>query len=127
METDASAKEIGHVLMQGGRPLAFLSKALAPKHLGLSVYKKELVPILWANSKWRAYLIEAHFIIKSDHQSFKIFMEQRLSTFLPQIKWLSKILGYDYEITYKKGVDNVVSDALYLGKPEILMILNSRL
>lgn len=42
IETDASSKGIGAVLMQGGRPLTFLSKALAPKHLGLSVYEKEL-------------------------------------------------------------------------------------
>lgn len=102
IETDASSKGIGAVLMQGGRPLAFLSKALAPKHLGLSVYEKELLAILQAITKWRSYLIGAHFVIKTDHQSLKFFMEQRLSTFLQQ-KWLSKMLGYDYEITYKKG------------------------
>lgn len=69
-------------LMQGGRPIAFLSKALAPKHLGLSVHKKELLAILQAVAKWRAYLIGAHFIIKTDHQGLKFFMEQRSSTFL---------------------------------------------
>lgn len=41
-------------------------------------------------------------------------MEQRLTTFLQQ-KWLSKMLGYDYEITYKKGTENVVT-MLYLDK-----------
>lgn len=111
VETDASFKGIGVVLMQGGRPLAYLSKALAPKHLGLSVYEKELLAILHAVSKWRAYLIGTHFIIKTDLQSLNFFMEQRLSTFLQQ-KWLSKMLGYDYEITYKKGSENIVADAL---------------
>ena len=38
-------------------------------------------------------------------------MEQRLSS-LEQHKWATKMLGYDYEIIYKKGKDNVVSDAL---------------
>jgi hypothetical protein len=27
-------------------------------------------------------------------------------------KWVSKLFGYDYEIIYKKGKDNVVADTL---------------
>ncbi|GKA86442.1 retrotransposon-related protein [Tanacetum coccineum] len=38
-------------------------------------------------------------------------MEQRLTTPF-QIKWLPKLLGYDYEIIYKKGSENLVADAL---------------
>lgn len=67
MENDASAEGIGVVLMQGGRPLAFLSKALAPKHLTLSIYETKLLAILQVVSKWRAYLIGSHFIFKTDH------------------------------------------------------------
>ena len=29
-----------------------------------------------------------------------------------QQKWVRKIMGYDYEITYKKGKDNLVADAI---------------
>lgn len=38
-------------------------------------------------------------------------MEQKLSTPL-QHTWLAKLLGYDYKIIYKKGVENVAADAL---------------
>ena len=38
IETDASGLGIGAVLMQRGKPLAFLSKGLAKKHQGLSTY-----------------------------------------------------------------------------------------
>ena len=38
-------------------------------------------------------------------------MEQRLSS-EEQQKWVTKILGYDFEIIYKKGKQNVVEDAL---------------
>lgn len=87
--------------MQENRPLAYLGKALAQKHLGLSTYEKELLAVIEAVNKWKAYLIGGHFKIKTDHQSLKFFMEQRLSTFLQQ-KWLIKMLGYDYEITTKR-------------------------
>jgi hypothetical protein len=38
-------------------------------------------------------------------------LEQRLSS-EEQQKWVTKILGYDFEIIYKKGKQNVVADAL---------------
>ncbi|KAJ4789024.1 polyprotein [Rhynchospora pubera] len=41
LETDASDKGIGAVLMQGRQPIAYLSKSLGPKSVGLSVYEKE--------------------------------------------------------------------------------------
>jgi hypothetical protein len=31
---------------------------------------------------------------------------------LEQQRWVTKLFGYDYEIIYKKGKDNVVADAL---------------
>lgn len=111
LETDACGTGIGAVLMQDSRPLAYLSKALAPKHLGLSTYEKELLAVIEAIKKRRSYLLGNHFKIKTDHQSLKFFMEQRLTTLLQQ-KWLSKMLGYDYEIIYKKGCDNIAADAL---------------
>jgi hypothetical protein len=38
-------------------------------------------------------------------------LEQRLSSEKQQ-KWVTKMLGYDFEIIYKKGKTNVVEDAL---------------
>lgn len=40
-------KALGVVLMQEGRPIAFIIKALAPKHLGLSTYEKELLYVVY--------------------------------------------------------------------------------
>jgi hypothetical protein len=51
------------------------------------------------------------FQIKIDHQSLKYFLEQRPSS-PEQQKWVTKLFGYDYEIIYKKGKENVVVDAL---------------
>jgi hypothetical protein len=58
------------------------------------------------------YLLGQRFQIKTDHQSLKYFLEQRISS-PEQQKWVTKIFGYDYEIIYKKGKENVVADALY--------------
>lgn len=52
-----------------------------------------------------------HFIIKTDHSSLKYFLGQRANTPFQQ-KWVSKLLGFDYEIQYKRGAENLVVDAL---------------
>ena len=92
-------------------PLLFLSKALSVKNLGLSVYEKELLALVMAVTKWRHYLVGNHFIIRTDHQSLKYLLDQKLNTTI-QHKWMTKLLGLDYKIEYKKGVDNRVADAL---------------
>lgn len=111
VETDASGLGIGVVLMQKGHPIAFISKALAPKQQVLLVYEKELLVVLLVIKKWHFFLIDRRFIIKTDHRSLKYLLEQKISTPL-QHTWLAKLLGYEYEIQYKKGVENKVVDAL---------------
>ena len=52
-----------------------------------------------------------HFKVEMDHDSLKYFLEKILSS-EEQQKWVTKMLGYDFEIIYKKGKQNVVADAL---------------
>lgn len=111
METDACDAGIGAVLQQEGHPIAFISKALAPKHLGMSVYEKELLAIVYAVKKWHHYLCFKKFLIKIDHKSLKYMMEQRI-TATQQQKYMAKLFRYDFEITYKQGKDNIVADEL---------------
>jgi hypothetical protein len=49
-------------------------------------------------------------------------LEQRLSS-EEQQKWVTKILGYDFEIVYKKGKKNVVADALSIKDEDVEAIL----
>ena len=100
-ETNACITGIGTVLMQEGHPIAYISKALSPRHQGLSVYEKELLAIVQAVTKWHHYLIGRHFVIRTNHYSLKYLLQQRV-TILGQHVWLTKLMGYDYEISYKK-------------------------
>lgn len=111
METDASKTGIEAVLMQDHHPLAFISKSLGPKWQKLSVYEKELLAIVCAVQKWEQYLMGSHFIIKTDQKSLKWLLQQRISTPFQQF-WLSKLMGFDYEIQYKGGCENLAADAL---------------
>lgn len=109
--TDASDKGIGAVLQQGGHPIAFVSKALGPKNRGLSTYEKESLAILMVVDHWRPYLQSSEFIIHTDQRSLVHLDDQRLHTYWQQ-KALSKLMGLQYKICYKKGTNNAVADAL---------------
>lgn len=82
LEVDACKTGIGVVLMQGQRPIAFMSQTLSKKHQGIFTYEKELIVLLQAVDKWRYYLHPQHFIIKTDHFSLKFLQEQKITTSL---------------------------------------------
>ena len=111
VESDASHSGIGAVLSQGGRPIAYFSKALSPKHQVLSVYEKEMLAILVAVKKWNAYFVGRHFHIKIDHYSLKFLLDQKATTPAQQA-WVVKMMGYDYEVIFRKESSNTVADAL---------------
>lgn len=69
IETDASDKGIGAVLMQQGHPIAYLSKALSKRSQALSTYE-ECLAIILAVDKWRPYL--QHQSIYNCHRPEKL-------------------------------------------------------
>ena len=95
----------------GVRPIAFHSQVLKGRVLALSTYEKEFLALITVLKKWRTYLVGNAFVIKTDQQSLKYLLHQRIGTPIQQ-KWLSKLLGYTFVVEYKKGTDNVVADAL---------------
>ena len=84
--------------------------------------QKELLVILLAVEKWRHYLELAHFFIKLDHQPLKHLLYQRVTTQL-QKKAVRKLLGLSYSISYKKGKDNLVADALSRQFEEVICVV----
>jgi len=130
IECDASGSSLGAVLMQEGHPIAFFSHALKGRALLLSTYDKELLSLVSAVQKWRPYLLGRPFRVKTDQQALKYLLEQKVAT-IPQQRWISKLMGYDFIIEYKRGTENRVADALsrqfdpLTGSPELTLSLIS--
>ncbi|KAL9462725.1 hypothetical protein AB3S75_000683 [Citrus x aurantiifolia] len=109
--TDASGDGIGAILQQQGQPIAFMSRALGVTKKSWSTYAKEMLPIIEAIRVWRPYLLGRKFIIQTDQRSLKYLLEQKITT-PEQQQWLAKLMGFNYEIQYRSGRENVAADAL---------------
>lgn len=97
--------------MQEERPLAYMSKALKGKALLLSICEKKLFALVTTVQRWRPYLLGQPFVIKIDQQVLKFLLEQKVGT-VAQQKWITKLMGFDFSIQYKRGKENKVADAL---------------
>jgi hypothetical protein len=70
-----------------------------------------MISLVVVIQKWRPYLLGAKFIIRTDHKSLWYLLEQTITTEAQQ-KWLVKLLGYDFSIEYKRGLENSTADSL---------------
>nr|GEY10318.1 reverse transcriptase [Tanacetum cinerariifolium] len=109
--TDASGVLVGVVLSQKDKPISFFSKKLCEKMQANSTYIRELYAITEAIKKWRQYLLGRKFRVYADHHSLKHLVTQTVQT-PKQHKWITKLMGYDFELHYKLGKDNRVANGL---------------
>lgn len=114
--TDASDWRTGAVLSFGktwetARPVAFDSMQLKGAELNYPVHEKELLAIIRALKKWRMDLMGSEFVVYTDHRTLENFNVQRdLSR--RQLRWQEFLSQYECTISYIKGEDNTVADAL---------------
>ncbi|XP_075074743.1 uncharacterized protein LOC142162304 [Nicotiana tabacum] len=64
-----------------------------------------------AVSKCNQYLMGRSFTVKTDQKALKFLLEQKLHTG-SQLKWITKLMQYDFTIEYKKVKENKSADAL---------------
>lgn len=97
--------------MQDSHPVAYHSKSLGPKNIGLSAYEKECLALLFAIDHWRPYLQHSKFTIRTGQKSLLNLTNQRLNTPIQQ-RAFTKLAGLQFTIQYKTGVTNRAADAL---------------
>ena len=101
IETDASWYEIGAVLVQAKRPIAYFNQTLAMRDKAKPVYERELIVVVLVVQRWRPYLLGTKFMVKTDQRSLKFLLEQRVIQ--PQYqRWIEKLTGYSFEVLYRK-------------------------
>ena len=112
---DASDLAIGAVLRQreGGKPYVvyYVSKRLNEAQRNYTTTKKELLVMVYALDKFRAYLVGSDIIIFADHSALKYLLTKQNAK-ARLIRWILLLQEFNLQIRDKKGVENVVVDHL---------------
>jgi len=108
---DASHLELGCVLMQEKKAVAYASRQLKVHERNYPTHDLELAAIVFSLKIWRHYLYGAQFRVFSDHKSLKYLFDQKELN-MRQRRWMEFLKDYDFELLYHPGKANVVVDAL---------------
>ena len=112
---DASDLAVGAVLGQRVEGKSYVvyyaRKTLNEAQRNYTTTKKELLAVVYALDKFRAYLIGSDIIIFTDHSALKYLVTKK-NVKARLIRWVLLLQEFNLQIRYKKGVENVVSDHL---------------
>jgi len=109
--SDASKNELGCVMMQEDKIVAYASRQLKPYEENYPTHDLKLTAVVFALKIWRHYLYGVPCKIYTDYQSLKyIFTQKELN--LRQRRWLELLKDYNLQIQYHPGKANIVADAL---------------
>ena len=108
--TDASNKQLGAVITQDNRPIAFYSKKLNKHQINYTVTDLELLSIVMTLKEFRSILLGQEIVIYTDHKN----LESDLAHLTSQmgLRWRLLIEEFGITIKYIKGEKNTVADAL---------------
>jgi hypothetical protein len=113
IQTDASSKGMGAVLIQDGKPVVFAGRALIPAEANYSTLERELTAIVFALHRLHNYIYGGKITIMTDHKPLvSMFHRPVHLSSVRQQRLILKIHEYDVRLEYLKGKNNCIADAL---------------
>ena len=105
---DATKAQLGAVIAQEGKPIAFYSRRLSDAQTRYTTTERELLAIVETLKEFRSILLGQRIVIHTDHKNltYANFNTDRV------IRWRLIIEEYGPDLRYIEGPKNVVADAL---------------
>ena len=114
IQCDASQHGLGAVLLQGGQPVAYASRALTPTEENYAQIEKELLAIVFACEKFDAYIYGRDSVrVQTDHKPLESIFRKELCVAPKRLqRMLLRLQKYDLDVTYLKGELMLIADTL---------------
>ena len=116
LQTDASAQGMGAVLMQQEanghrRIIAYASAKFSATEARYHCNEQECLAIIWAIKRYRPYLEDKHFTLRTDSKTLTWLKNQK-DTRAKLTRWHLLLSEYSFDIEHCPGKDNELPDAL---------------
>ena len=111
-ETDASQSGLGAVLLQNGRPISFMSKALTNTQSRYSNIEREILGMVTGVEHFHQYLFGRQFTLYTDHKPIKNLVLKPLVDTSPRIRLMLRLTQYNMNVQYKASKYLLLSDCL---------------
>ena len=108
--TDASDTQLGAVLSQGGKPIAFYSRKLNSAQKNYTVGEREMLGVVETLKEYRTILLGRDITVYTDHQNLTRLTTVSQSPRVQRWRWAVEEFGPVFK--YIQGEKNVVADAL---------------
>ena len=113
IETDASLKGLGVVLIQDGKPVRFHSKALTPAEANYSNIERELLAVLFACEKLHTYTFGRKTTVHTDHKPLQNILLKPISPAPARLqRMLLRLSKYDIQVVYVGSKSVLLADTL---------------
>jgi RNase H-like domain found in reverse transcriptase len=89
-----------------------------PHEQNYHAQEQEILAIVESLRHWRSYLHGQKFLVQTDHASLQYLTTQDHLT-SRQVRWLERLIDFDFKIVYISGKINLVADALSRSPKDI--------
>ena len=114
LQTDASKKGLGAVILQDSKPVMFASRALTGSERNYQNLKKECLVMIWGMEKFHYFLYGKQFTLETNQKPLVSIYRKHIVDISPRIQRLV-VRSFPYQpfdVQYRKGVEIPLADAL---------------
>ena len=114
LQTDASKKGLGAVILQNSKPVMFASWALTGADRNYQNLERECLATIWGMEKFHYFLYGKKFMLETDQKPLVLIYKKHLVEISPRIQRLI-VRSFPYQpfdIQYRRGKEIPLADAL---------------
>ena len=122
LQTNASKKGLGAVILQNSRPVMFASRALTGAEKNYQNLERECLAMIWGMEKFHYFLYGKQFTLMTDQKPLVSIYKKHMVEISPRIQRLI-VRSFPYQpfdVHYRKGKDIPLVDALTTVSPTLV-------
>ena len=119
LQTDASKKGLGAVILQDSRPVMFASRALTGAEKNYQNLERECLAMIWGMEKFHYFLYGKQFTLETDQKPLVSIYKKHMVEISPRIQRLI-VRSFPYQpfdVQYRRGKEIPLVDALSRVSP----------